>query len=171
MVRERNAGRLFRLLAPACVALLCATACMRSNLKAQNAPIVNAKGRVLIAGEDTPFKKAVLAKLLEALERDGYAVRVIGWKDLDEAAAVDCDSVVIMSSVWAGSPGKAVRTFVEGGTHAGRVILLATAQDPDWECDMEGVDAVTGASSKLDPDKTAEWIMERLRARAAQPAG
>ena len=126
-------------------------------------------GTVLIAMEQSEFKRAVVERVRDGLVRKGVAVKVGDLRQLGGEAAGKYDAVVILNTVWAWRLKGEVRAFLKAASAdlKKKVILINTANDESWKTKEAGVDAITSASRKNNVDRVAAWLQERLEAKLA----
>lgn len=121
-----------------------------TNMPAYEAGQADSPRKVLIAGEDTAFKRSVVLKVIEKLGAHGWYIKVIG---LDRLAAQDTEpfgTIVIMAGYRGGRLDSRVSDFLLKDPANGKVVLFYTrgAESPMPESARPklGVDAVSTAS-------------------------
>lgn len=123
----------------------------------------SAGSRVLIAMEQTPFKKKLINKMKALLENRNMRITMVkdSEKEIRQYKAADYDLVFITNSgVWS-----KVRPWITEWIDANKAdsakILLHTTKKLKWQEDVY-VDAVSSASSKKLADKLAEDYVNKL---------
>lgn len=124
-------------------------------------------GRVLVAYEDTRFKKALVDEIQAALQKDGHEVVVTthSEKGFDKGDPAGFDAVFVTNS----GVRSMVRPWVvswleENSAHAGKIVLHTT-QTKDWTVKVnDAVDAVTSASAMGDVKKLGAMYVRKLTA-------
>ena len=122
-----------------------------------------AGSRVLIAMEQTPFKKKLVDKMEKLLGEKNKQVTVVkdSEKEISQFKAADYDLIFITNSgVWS-----KVRPWITEWIDANKAdsakILLHTTKKLKWQEDVY-VDAVSSASSKKKADTLAEEYVSKL---------
>jgi hypothetical protein len=128
-------------------------------------------GQVLIATEHSAFKDQVVARLADTLRGDGYAVTVIELGQLPGADRQRYQALVLVNTCRAWRPSSEVRAFLKAATPAerGKLVVMTTANSGECNLRTPGVDAISAASKRADPEVVAQQLLDRLRARLAAP--
>lgn len=127
--------------------------------------------QVLIATETSVFKDAVVARVAEALGRDGHTVRTIALAQLANEPTDAYQAVVLVNSCHAWRPRRDVRDFLAraGAETRKRLVIVTTAGSGECEFKAPGVDVLSSASKRTRIDDVARAILERVRARLVAP--
>lgn len=127
--------------------------------------------QVLIATEHSAFKDQVVGRLADALRSDGHAVTVIELGQFPAADRQRYRALALVNTCRAWRPNSEVRSFLKGTTPAERARLVVLTTANSGECDLRapGVDAISAASKRADPEVVAQQLLERLRARLSAP--
>ena len=124
---------------------------------------LKADQRVLIATQRSEFKEAVVARIVEDLEKDLCYVKVIDLKKLKIDSASDYDAVVVVNTCKAWRLSGGASKFVKAFPDKDKVVLLTTAGGEDWKPKSVEVDAITSASKEQKTDPVADEISRRVR--------
>mgnify|MGYP001815528758 FL=1 len=116
--------------------------------------------KVLIATEQTPYKQAVVNRVLAHLQDPSIYTRIVDVTDLPHEDAQSYSAVVVLNSCFAWHLRPTVAHFLEQTDHKEHVIMLVTAANPNWQSGVNGVDAMTSASQLI----TAEAVARRINA-------
>lgn len=137
--------------------------CAVRAVKTTEAGDPGARQRVLIATERSEFKEAVVARIVEELEKDLCYVKVIDLKRLKHEPASDYGAVVVVNTLKAWSLSRRASRFVKSFPDKQRVVLLTTAAGENWKPRALGVDAITSASKTHKVEPVAEEISGKVR--------
>jgi hypothetical protein len=121
---------------------------------------------VLIVTEKSAFKQAVVNRVTARLKTAQRSYRVADLAALSGTWPEDHKAVVIVNEVQAWRLRGDVRRFLKRITpgQRGRIVLVSTAADADWQAKEPGIDAVTAASIVANEQKTADFILRRIDA-------
>ena len=130
----------------------------------------SAEQKVLIAAEDTDFKRKVVDTVLENLGTGERYFRIIGLSQLKDADTDRYEAVVLISAVKAGKLDGSVKSFLENGTAKSKTVLFITAGGEVPVSELKEklgirVDAVSSASRDNRLEAKAEelkTLLERL---------
>ena len=122
-----------------------------------------AGGKVLLALEETRFKKGLVQAMQKELEEAGFQVSVIehSKKGL-KANAADYDAVFITNSGVHSKVRPWITKWLEDNKAGREKIVLHTTQTSDWKV-IADVDAVTSASVRKDTEKLASEYVKKLK--------
>ena len=120
--------------------------------------------RILIATEQSEFKQAVTETLVRGLDDGALFFKITDLRNLESEPAGSYAAIVILSTCVAWGLNPRVRAFLESPVAKEKIILLTTAGDVDWQAAVDGVDAITSASSPADVSRVAETLQTRIRA-------
>lgn len=127
------------------------------------------KGTILIASENTGFKKALVAELETLFSSEGYTVvkatHSKGWGDRFRAS--DYAAVFITNSGVNSKVRPWVTEWIAKNRDAKTYILLHTTQIRDWKVETD-VDAVTSASTKEEAKSLAREYFLRITGMLAK---
>ena len=120
--------------------------------------------QVLIASSRSDFKEALVEQLLEKLKDIPAEYTIIDLKGLKEIDSNDFDAIVILNKIWAWHLEGKVRKFLKGidVEKRGKIIVLSTAGDPNFQAKEEGIIAITSASETTEAPEIADEIFSRL---------
>lgn len=121
------------------------------------------KSSVLIAMEETAFKKALVKKMQTLLEQKQTEITIVkdSKKDIQQYKASDYDLVFITNSgVWS-KVRPWITEWIDNNKADSSKILLHTTKKLKWEENVY-VDAVSSASEKKEVDKLAEEYVNKL---------
>lgn len=120
------------------------------------------KGKVLIATQNSQFKRTVVSEIQENLEDNVFYVRVVDVKWLPNESAADFNAIVILNRCMAGRPDPRVESFVDDIPDKKRVILLTTGRLDSWKPDSSEVDAMSSASAMSETAPLARSISDKV---------
>ena len=133
---------------------------------AENKGVSNAvKKKVLMAIQESQFKKAVILKVKEFLQEDGYFVKTISLKGLSGESTDNYQAIVIVNTCWAWRLNGHVRKFLKNTPDDERkkIVLFTTADSKSWQPELTGVDAITSASRMSEAGRIADSIINKVR--------
>jgi len=124
--------------------------------------VINEEGGrklIIVMKETGDFKNSVLEKVINNYSGT-CRIEVKNRKYLRNLNDAGYDAVLIIETLkaWTFFNKKALKA-ARGND---RVVLFFTSGDPDFTYNKKGVDAVSAASDRADPGKTAEEIISRL---------
>jgi hypothetical protein len=124
----------------------------------------DAKGAVLIATEQSDFKKALADLLTASIAKAGLRAEVIALKDLLPVDPAPYRAVVIVTLAPEWEKTKTVPKFLDGKDEAARAktVVVTTAKTADWKPKQKGIDAITRPSMKDGVGELAETILGKL---------
>lgn len=125
------------------------------------------RNRILVATAYSDFKSAVVDDITETLSSDGSYVRIIDVDYLKDENPVNYDAILIVDTCVAWSLSGDVLNFIESVKEKDKVIVLATAGDPDWSADLAPVDAMTSASLPERSNQVASLLISKVREKVA----
>ena len=129
----------------------------------------NCGKRVLIATRQSAFKDAVVAGIVEELDKDSCYVKVIELKELTEESIAYYSALVVVTSCKIGRLNRHARKFFKHlpEKDEGKIILLTTIGQK-YDSKMEQVDAITSASEMEKAGVVSESIVGKVRALLAR---
>jgi hypothetical protein len=127
--------------------------------------------RVLIAAERSTVKDAVVARVAEALRRDGHAVRIIALEQVTNEPIGDYQAVLLVDSCRAWRPSLEVRDLLERASAdvKQRLVVVTTAASGECALHTPGVDALSAASKRTRIEELSHAILDRIRSRLTSP--
>ncbi len=152
--------------------LLCVMGCT-TNMEPFEKGDSSSSKKVLIAAEDSGFKKAVVEALIERLGTDDCYFRGIGLGQLDQLAEDDMEQyggILIVCKMTGGRVESQARAFIDAERGNPKlVVLMTTGGDgamPDGaRKDLGSVDAVSSASKTGYVEESAEQVAVLLEKR------
>lgn len=122
------------------------------------------KKKVLMAIQESQFKKAVILKVKESLQEDECFVKTISLKGLSGESAYNYQAIIIVNTCWAWRLNGHVRKFLKNTPDDERkkIILFTTANSKSWRPKLTGVDAIASASKMNEVDHIANSIINRV---------
>lgn len=123
------------------------------------------KKKVLMAIQESQFKKAVILKVKESLQEDGCFVKTISLKGLSGESADNYQAIIIVNTCWAWRLNGHVRKFLKNTSDDERkkIVLFTTANSKSWRPKLTGVDAITSASKMSEVEHITNSIINRVR--------
>jgi hypothetical protein len=128
----------------------------------QSGPVAVSKKSVLIATQNTKFKRALVSEIRNALNNNSIYIKVVDVKNLRYQGTRDFSAVVIINRALAGRPDPRVEIYIDNQPQKNKVIILTTGILDAWKPDTEGVDAMTSASVLSKSDKIAKKIVSKI---------
>ena len=123
----------------------------------------SSKRRVLIATQQSPFKEAVVSKVVEGLEKEACYVKIIDIKKLAEEPIEHYEAIVMINTCQARRLNRHARKFLTRVEGKEKIILLTTAGDEHWKPKGVTVDAITSASEMNKAGAIADLIMDKVQ--------
>ncbi len=124
----------------------------RTNLPRHEAGNAGNPRRVLVAGEDTAFKQAVLARVIEKLGTRDWYFRIVGLDSLQDEEPQRYGAILLMTAYRAGRLDERVTRYLAGDPADSKLLLFYTrgGEDPLPERRLPDirVDAISSASRK-----------------------
>lgn len=119
--------------------------------------------QVLLALENTIFKKSLIDQIKKLLEEKKYDVKIVDHskKQLDSIKPSDYDVIFITNSGVNSKVRPWVLNWLEKYKGQTESVIVHTTQKFDWEVKLD-VDALTSASKKGDIDKLARQYSEKI---------
>lgn len=121
--------------------------------------------RVLIAKEDTGYKKRLVRELVSRLENEGdISITVIDHRkgELSGVNPSDYNAVIITNSGAQAKVRPEVTVWLESNSNNDENIILHTTQITEWDPPVE-VDSITSASKNSNISQISDDIVRRIR--------
>jgi hypothetical protein len=144
------------------VAVLVLAGCM-TNMPPSQAGMTTSPKKVLVAGENTAFKRSVVARVIEKLGTQEWYLKVIGLDQLPAENTAEYGAVLLLAHFWGGKLDKRVTGYLKQDPANPKVVLLYT----------RGVDGPLPESVRLDlrvDAVSSASRADRVEARAAELA-
>jgi hypothetical protein len=120
------------------------------------------------------FKDGVVARLREALGREGYTVAIADLRSLRRQSAPGYSAVVVLDAVEGAKlqPGvdKFIRSTADNEKQVDSRVLVATVSGENWREKRTDVSAITGASQSISVEGVVGRIMALVKAALSPPA-
>jgi hypothetical protein len=152
---------------PIGLALLFVFGC-RTNMAPLEAGSVTATRRVLIAGEDTPFKRKVVARLIEDLGTRDWYFRIVGLDQADGQENERYGAIVLIAGYRAGRIDQRVSRFLRKDPTSPRVVVFYTRGTEDPMPDRSKPDLKVDSISSASRDDRVELRAGQLAALIAK---
>ncbi|MCF7847251.1 MAG: hypothetical protein K9M45_00255 [Kiritimatiellales bacterium] len=119
---------------------------------------------VVIAMQNSRFKRGVVEKLTQRLEAVNLSYRVVQLKELRSVSVENHKAVVVINKIWAWHLNDTTSEFLLKTPPEARekVILISTVGRETWEPDVPGVQAITSASKKSNQDKVVSFAWKNI---------
>ena len=119
--------------------------------------------QVLLALENTRFKKSLVEQIKKLLEEKKYNVKTVDHskKQLDSIKPSDYDVIFITNSGVNSKVRPWVLSWLDKYKDQTESVIVHTTQKSDWEVKLD-VDALTSASKTGDIDKLARQYSEKI---------
>lgn len=124
----------------------------------------SAKSRVLIATQNSEFKRTVVSEIKAALGNDIFYIKILDVKWLPTVSVEDFDAIVILNRCRAGRPDPRVESFIDETRDKQKVIVLTTGRLDSWRPESPQVDAITSASTMSESAQIARSIAGKVMA-------
>jgi hypothetical protein len=130
----------------------------------------NNSRKVLIATENSEFKKEVVDRLIEKLGTQNYYFCVISLKQLEEVDSKQYGTVLLVCKVAAGKIQSRANNFIKKESANPKLVVFLTSGSEDMlsesiQTDLSGVDAITTASKISEVEKLSEKLKEMVLKR------
>ena len=127
-------------------------------------PDADSKNRVLIATQQTKFKKQVVSEIRKSLKQNSIYIKTVDLKNLRYQDTNEFSAIVIINRAMAGRPDPRVESYIDYEPQKDKLIILTTGMLDAWKPDTEGVDAMTSASVLNKSDRIAKMIVNKVLA-------
>ena len=124
----------------------------------ESIPDADLKSSVLIATQQTKFKKEVVSEIRKALKQNSIYIKTVDLKKLRYQNTDKFSAIVIINRAMAGRPDPRVESYIDTEPQKNKLIILTTGMMGAWKPDTEGVDAMTSASTLNKSDKIAQPV-------------
>ncbi|MBC2716911.1 MAG: hypothetical protein HF978_16530 [Desulfobacteraceae bacterium] len=122
----------------------------------------NAKFDLLIGGLTSEFKEGIVSRLVERYKDQGN-VDLVNFDKLNQVQCSDYDVILVMDSVQAWSLFNfSLKSFLKKTENCNNVVLLFTANDPEWEYQYNDLDAITSASMVDNEDRVFNELAAKI---------
>jgi hypothetical protein len=123
--------------------------------------------QVLIAAQASTVKDAVVARVAEALGRDGHQVRVIALEEVADEPLGRYQAILLVNSCYAWRPNQDVRDLLgrAGADDRRKFVVVTTAGSGKCDFDAPGVDLVSSASKRTRIEDLSRVILDKIRSR------
>ena len=118
--------------------------------------------KVLIAYQETEFKRAVVSEVRNSLYKHSYYVKIVDVKYLNHEHALEYNAIVLINKCMAGRPDPRVEGFIDKATRKNKIILLTTGMRGSWKPESRAVDAMTSASQLSESTAIAQSIIGKI---------
>ena len=118
--------------------------------------------RILIASQQSKFKRALVAEIRTALQKKPCYIKIIDVKALRKESIQNYHAVVIINKCMAGRPDPRVEDYILGVPQKGKIILLTTGYMDAWMPQSPEVDAMTSASTLSESNRIAQMITGKV---------
>ena len=115
--------------------------------------------RILIASQQSKFKRALVAEIRTALQKKQYYIKIIDVKALRDESIHNYHAVVIINKCMA---DPRVEDYILEATQKDKIILLTTGVMEAWKPDSDKVDAMTAASKLSESNRIARIITGKV---------
>jgi hypothetical protein len=151
-----------------CILVLCCLAFFGCTLKTidtmETGDKTSVKSRVLIATQNSEFKRTVVSEIKKALGDGLFYIKMLDIRWLPNEAVDDYDAIVILNRCMAGRPDPRVESFIDTVQDQNKVIVLATGRLDSWKPESSAVDAMTSASTMSESAQIGRSIADKAMA-------
>ena len=160
MSRQNSYG--FFLLLGAILLVACS---LRSVETSESGGLTTSAARILIATENSRFKRAVVSDVRQGLKPGNPYIKVIDVKALRGESTNDYDAVVIVNTCMAGRPDPRAEKFIQDAAEKHKLVVLTTGMLDSWKPDSKEMDAMTSASVMDQAGQVAREIVAAVLAK------
>jgi hypothetical protein len=121
--------------------------------------------RLLIASQDSEFKRAVVRTMSSTFQDQAVYVKIIGIADLPLEDANQYSAVVVIHTCMAWTIDRTVKQFLDTYGDLPSIIVLTTS-DSDYvfpELENRRIDAMSSASIKENADPIAQALIIKIK--------
>ena len=118
--------------------------------------------KVLIATQQTKFKRSVVNEIRDSLENNSCYIKVIDVRKLKNESTANYNAVVIINKCMAGRPDPRVESFIIDVQEKNKIVLLTTGVMESWKPDSSEIDAMTSASTMSESSFIAQTIVGKV---------
>lgn len=115
--------------------------------------------RVLIATQESPFKKALTEDIVNQIKGQPIYIRVIDVTELDVIDPATWTAIVVMHTWEIGEPEEHAQAFVTRAPR-GKTIVITTSGGGDQV--ISGVDGISAASKMDEAPRLASTVVDRI---------
>jgi hypothetical protein len=144
---------------------------LRSVETSESGGVTTSAARILIATENSKFKRAVVSDVRQGLKPGNPYIKVIDVKVLRRESTYDYDAVVIVNTCMAGRPDPRVEEFIQDAAEKDKLVVLTTGKLDSWKPDSREVDAITSASVMDQAAEVARQIVGAVLAKLDGKSG
>ena len=116
--------------------------------------------RILVATQGSEFKDGLVAAICDRLRERPVYIKVIDVGGLDEIDAVAWDKVLVINTAMMNIMSGPARRLVARGERLDNVLLFVTSGGADFKPADLAVDALSGASRKVDIEGLADLVLD-----------
>jgi len=116
---------------------------------------------VLIATQSSPFKDAVLDRVISELENLEYYIKVIDVNDLNTVNAMDWNAICLIHTWEMWKAPKAVDSFITKSSTKDNIVVLTTSGSGQGM--LEGVDGMTSASELITVESVSNQLVKQIK--------
>lgn len=115
---------------------------------------------VLISGEHSKFKDSIRKNLIEILKEKDIQFQEVDLKKLRKVDISNYDAYILFATCRAWNITKHVRKFIERIPESNhkKILVYATAYDPEWVYKDKSINNVSSASKKVDVNSKLKQI-------------
>ena len=144
---------------------------LRSVETSESEGVTPSAARILIATENSKFKRAVVSDVRQGLKPGNPYIKVIDVKALRRESTYNYDAVVIVNTCMAGRPDPRVEEFIQNAAEKDKLVVLTTGKLDSWKPDSKEVDAMTSASVMDQAATVARQIVDAVLAKLDAKSG
>ncbi len=122
----------------------------------------SSKKKILIASQESEFKKLIVDNLVKLLENDSIYIKIIDVTALSAISNDNWDAIVIINSCEAGKMHKDVSKFIKNFGEKNKIVLLTTSGSGKWKPRNIEIDSISSASKKEDIDSISKELYDKV---------
>jgi hypothetical protein len=121
------------------------------------------KQHILIASQKSAFKTSLVNDVTGKLKDKDVFIKVIDVTGLPAIKPEDWNAIVLINTCEAGKMQKNVADYLKIQSVNKKTVLVTTSGSGDWKPEYSPVDCLSTASIKDNTDKTAIYIVDKLK--------
>jgi len=143
--------------------LLLLTESCATHIKPERMETADAKFSMAIGGTSTEFKDDIITRLVSTYKDRGN-IDIMDFDALQKVSCSDYDIVLVMDECQAWTLfNDTFENFASDNAGCNNIVYFFTAGD-EWQCEYEGLDAVTSASIAGDEDRVFNELKDKIDA-------
>jgi hypothetical protein len=121
--------------------------------------------RLLIASELTPFKNAVVQQMTHDLDAEYCYIKLVDVSNIQAEPVEAYEAVAVLNSLKYFKINKKARAYLDQTAAKQKFVMLVTTGKAGRQFDVEGIDAISSASTPVDSELVAGQLVTRIMER------